>query len=66
MKKNKELLRKIKKGFKKLSINKNSVADKKMFLSISLNNPQGQYSYGMCWASAVATVINTIRLSGIT
>lgn len=33
---------------------------------LSLTNPMGQYGYGMCWASCVATVHNYLRSTIIT
>lgn len=34
--------------------------------TLALHNPRGQYEYGMCWAAAVATVVNYKQQSGIT
>ena len=32
--------------------------------TVTLRSPQGQYAYDMCWASSVATVVNTLRNNG--
>ena len=34
--------------------------------SLTLKNPRGQYSYGMCWACSVATVYNYLKTTPIT
>lgn len=41
-------------------------AEKKLYGSLTLVKPQGQYAYGMCWAAAVATVHNYFEYSVIT
>ena len=42
--------------------NKPQVLDSRRYkASISLYQPQGQYGYDMCWASAVATVVNQLN-----
>ena len=33
--------------------------------SLSLHKPMGQYGYGMCWAAAVATVVNYKKTSAV-
>ncbi len=38
-----------------------SVLSMKCYGYLNLNNPQGQYDYDMCWASAVATVNNYLN-----
>ena len=42
------------------------IRNMKMGGDLALSNPMGQYNYGMCWASCVATVHNYLRSTIIT
>lgn len=37
------------------------ILNTKLYGYLTLSNPQGQYGYGMCWASSVATVHNYLK-----
>ena len=53
--------------FSPINISKdNSHSEMKMGGDLTLSNPMGQYNYGMCWASCVATVHNYLRSTIIT
>lgn len=41
------------------------MAEMKMYGTLELYEPQGQYSFGICWASTVATVYNYLSTSVI-
>lgn len=61
--KKKEYVQGVLELFKPFSITQVSEEDLKNIKSqgvISLYRPQGQYGYGMCWASAAATIINCL------
>ncbi len=45
--------------------NELDLVNSKMYGTLELYKPQGQYSYGICWASSVATVYNYLTTSVI-
>ena len=54
------------KPFEKTFLDVEDVLNQKMHGILSLNNPQGQYGYGMCWATSAATIHNKIYSSVVT
>ncbi len=53
-------------GISETDLISDDVLTARMLGTLTLSSPQGQYGYGMCWASCVATVHNYLLSSVIT